>query len=81
MKLLKFDEMAGDIQPIYVSIDNIGDLKKVIKDLPDDMWVGLTTSGDGFSASHAYIGTVGDYPDKVSLIFVCEKKSYKNGKD
>ena len=75
MKLKKFNEMAKDRTtpvPISVKIDNIGDLKKVIKDLPDDMWVGLTTTGDGFTSHHAYIGAVGDYPDKLSLIFVCE---------
>lgn len=75
-KLLKFNEMENHqddlIDPVYVKINNIADLKNIIKDLPDDMWVGLTTTGDGFTSHHAYIGVVGDYPDKKSLIFVCE---------
>ncbi len=70
MKLLKFNEMAKErIKPQFVEVGTIGELKNVIKDLPDDMWVGVTTTGDGFTSSHAYIGTVGDYPDDVSLIF------------
>lgn len=70
MSLKRFNEMAKErIEPQSVKVDTIGDLKNVIKNLPDDMWVGVTTTGDGFTSYHAYIGVVGDYPDKKSLIF------------
>jgi hypothetical protein len=71
MKILKLNEMEynGEPEVVRVNVDNIGDLKRAIEDLPDDMGFGVTTNGgDGLTDFNIYIGTCGDFPGERLFI-------------